>query len=131
MAASRPWEVIVAPVMASIWLSARVPSAPFTIWKTLVVGQRAFGTLHDLEDRGLVEGSLLADERGLEGRIVLDLGAEAGGFGLVVEIGTLDLCAAFLEGDIAPDRAPEAGAVDGNHGGAVLEDEHGPQRPAP
>ena len=56
----------------------------------LVVGEGAFGALHDLEDLGLVEGGLLADERGLEGRIVLDLGAEAGGFGLMVEVGALD-----------------------------------------
>ena len=89
------------------------------------VGGLRGAALDDLENLRGGEVGLFAHELGLEGGIVLDLGAEAGCLGLMVEIGTSDGGVVRHEGDIAPDGTPEAGSVDGHHRVAVLEDEDG------
>ena len=54
------------------------------------VGLFGSASLDDVEDIGSREVSLLADKFRLELRIVLDLGAKAGGLALMVEISSLD-----------------------------------------
>ena len=73
----------------------------------------------------------LALELFAEPGLVLDLGTQARGFTLVVEVGAHDFGAVGVEGDVAPDRAPEARAVARNHvdlGAVFLKDIDGKRR---